>query len=745
MSSSSSSAKKKINFSDLYVFDLASKFSLIPFTRTNGSNNSSITNNNNETIIIPSSNLLTEDNLKKNTQLENKKESESSSSSDITSKKEGNVEEQGRNCHYCGVIPIDKADPNYIRNHYKQDYHRYNIKRNFHHQPPLSEDEFDKLVGELDESISGSESGSNNSSEENEDDDDVGSKSSTSDVMSNKIENLMRKTSLLDAIPEDDNNDDRNSNRPQHNSPFFLYDSQQQQQQQNGSISNDKVFAVYKAILNPKYLAPPSDDASEKEKQDIPETEELRMAEAIRQLDGSGMSAIFMIGGGHFSGAIISHERLNQQGNSNNNNSNPYADIRMLAHKSFHRYTTRRKQGGSQSASDNAHGKANSAGSSLRRYNEAALEKEIRELLQEWKNPYLSKVSSIYVRANGRTNRAVLMNYPNSPIVSSDPRLRSVPFTTGRATATEVKRVWNELTHAKIVDKPRVRPNTTESNENTNKARQQEKSSGSAKKKERDAMETHTQELTGLIRRSKVPGFVSYIKKHKLSPSELRLAPSDLPEFKASPTLLHYAASRGEPTMVTVLLRTLKADPTIQNAFGKTAYQVSANRATSDAFRVARGLMEDNTKWDWDNDARVESSLTKEEAREREAQDDLEKQAQSEANRNILLEAQQKEVRKAKRQAENKRAAAEAAAVLAASTGLVGGSRVLGNGSSSSNGGITGTSGSNSSSNGNVLGGNGNLSSVNATLLELTPEERRKFEREQRARAIEARLGLNKK
>ncbi|KAF1783553.1 Ankyrin repeat-containing domain [Phytophthora cactorum] len=63
--------------------------------------------------------------------------------------------------------------------------------------------------------------------------------------------------------------------------------------------------------------------------------------------------AVFLLRSGRFAGAVFDKDKA-------------------LCHKTFQRYTTRRKQGGAQSASD-ANGKAKSAGATLRRYNEAAL------------------------------------------------------------------------------------------------------------------------------------------------------------------------------------------------------------------------------------------------------------------------------------------------------------------------------------------------------------------------------------
>lgn len=66
--------------------------------------------------------------------------------------------------------------------------------------------------------------------------------------------------------------------------------------------------------------------------------------------------AILMLGGGHFAGAIFQGQE-------------------PILHKTFHCYTVRAGQGGSQSSRDGKSGgsQPKSAGASLRRYNEQAL------------------------------------------------------------------------------------------------------------------------------------------------------------------------------------------------------------------------------------------------------------------------------------------------------------------------------------------------------------------------------------
>ena len=98
--------------------------------------------------------------------------------------------------------------------------------------------------------------------------------------------------------------------------------------------------------------------------------------------------AIFMLGGGHFAGAVF-------------DKSTP------ILHKTFHCYTVRAKQGGSQSSADNRSGSNHkSAGASLRRYNEQSLIQHVQDILVNWKSD-LEKCSLIFLRAVSG-NRKVL-------------------------------------------------------------------------------------------------------------------------------------------------------------------------------------------------------------------------------------------------------------------------------------------------------------------------------------------------
>lgn len=558
--------------------------------------------------------------------------------------------ERGHYCSSCGEIPQSDS----IQDHYKRDYHRYNINRKLHDQPALTEEQFELEIGELDHSISGSDDSDGENSDGNEKD-------------SNALAALMNRTGLLEPVLEDDYNEPVNLNH----TPYLMYSS--------NDLPDNRVYAIYKNIFDTKFA---------ENRYRTPEEDTQNSLDALSELKPNGTSAILMIGGGHFSGAIISHKRLTRQ---NPNFQNPFVDIDVIASKSFHRYTVRRKQGGAQSASDSAKGKANSAGSSLRRANEAALEKEIRELLHSWRDA-LKNVSSIYIRANGSSNRGILLNYPNAPIMSIDPRIKNLPFNTRRATTTEIKRAWAELSHVKIEEKPKVQKQEPKT------AVSQKKTVIPAKPKELEPIEVHTKEVIALIKKSKIAGLIGYMKKNKLS-TDFELSPKNV--YSQTPTALHFAASRGSTNMVTTLLKTLRADPTILNNIGKTAYQVSADRSTRDAFQLARTVMGEGA-WKWESKAHVGKALSEKDISARTALETAEAalETQQKIQEMELAESKRNESRMDKK------------------FSVTGGKKLSSSLAVSASG--------------------------NAGLLEMTADDRMKLERERRARAIEARLGLNR-
>lgn len=138
--------------------------------------------------------------------------------------------------------------------------------------------------------------------------------------------------------------------------------------------------------------------------------------------------AIFMCSGGHFAGVCFDGQRV-------------------VAHKTIHKYTTRRKQGGSQAAQDSTGKRAKSAGATIRRNNELALQQEIRALLAEWA-PLLREATHIFIQAPGIHNTQIFFGHEGSPLTRGDERLRRIPFSTRRPTFAEVRRLHALLSSA---------------------------------------------------------------------------------------------------------------------------------------------------------------------------------------------------------------------------------------------------------------------------------------------------------
>ncbi len=411
-----------------------------------------------------------------------------------------------------------------------------------------------------------------------------------------------------------------------------------------------------------------------------------------------------MIGGGHFAAMVVSlapkYTKSVQTGPLTR-------EAVVLAHKTFHRYTTRRKQGGAQSANDAAKGAAHSAGSSLRRYNEQALTDEVRLLLQEWKG-MIDTSELLFIRATGSTNRRTLFGpYDGQVLQQNDPRIRGFPFSTRRATQNELMRSFVELTRVKVmeVDEAAIAAAKLASEEAAKQTAAAKISKQSApvkpkRSEEEEAALHHTAQIQALIRRSKVPALLSYLSSNSLPPDFL-FQPQDSQQTFHAPTPLHLASSQNSTPLVSGLLVKGGANPTLTNGDGKTAFDLAGDRSTRDAFRVARSELGES-KWDWEA-AHIPAALSRVEAEKREAREKIE-------------EAKKEEVR---RKAEEARLAEEGPKVVDGPLGKAAGRvRALA------------------------------LGQVQKTAQEkreeeargLTPEMRMRLERERRARAAEARM-----
>lgn len=486
----------------------------------------------------------------------------------------------------CSLCKVSYRNVQEQRSHVRSDHHRFNVKAQLRGNTTLDEVQFSKAVGELDESISGSES-----SESEKDGTEEGDTTLTA---------LLKRQAKLSEANEEEQEETVKKGTPKN--PLFWLSS--------SALPSNTSLGIYRAIfsnieqvepshlvdfLRNKQLAPVKARTNKNQEQEPPSS--------------SPHVFMCMIGGGHFAAMLVSlaPEIHRKQGGVEER------QARVIAHKSFHRYTTRRKQGGSQSASDASRGAAHSAGSSLRRYNEAALEKDIRDILADWKE-MIDTADLLFVRATGKTNRKILFGqYDGQVLKQNDPRVRGFPFNTRRATQGELMRCFKELSRVKVseIDEAAIAAAAEA-------AKQKEDSKPSTPRpqvqkpklsKEEEAALLHTTQIQALIRRSKVPALMSYLTNNSI-PTSFTFQPAES-NFR-TPSALHLAANLNSPAVVSALLTKAGADPTLSNGEGRTPFELAGDRGTRDAFRIARHDLGES-KWDW-NAARVPSAVSKADA-----------------------------------------------------------------------------------------------------------------------------------
>ncbi|KAM4836261.1 tRNA endonuclease ANKZF1 [Thomomys bottae] len=257
------------------------------------------------------------------------------------------------------------------REHYKLDWHRFNLKQRLKNKSLLSALDFEKQssTGDL-SSISGSEN-SDSASEED-------------------LQTLGEEKTELE--------------KP--NQPRGFYPCRVLFQNSQGQF-----LYAYRCVLGPHQESP----------------EEAKLLLQNLQSGGPKYCVVLMAAAGHFAGAVF-------QGRE------------VVTHKTFHRYTVRAKRGTAQGLHD-ARGRASrSAGASLRRYNEATLCKDVRDLLAEpdWAKA-LGEAGTILLRAP-HSGRSLFFGGQGAPLQREDPRLWDIPLTTRRPTFRELQRVLTKLT-----------------------------------------------------------------------------------------------------------------------------------------------------------------------------------------------------------------------------------------------------------------------------------------------------------
>ncbi|QLQ80450.1 hypothetical protein HG537_0D04500 [Torulaspora globosa] len=459
-------------------------------------------------------------------------------------------------CHVCG---LEFQELRQNRDHRRTDFHIFNVKRSIRGLSSVDESAFESILREHKNIADDTESEADNDSEGSDSEEFYDEKSTQLDDV---LENEMSRLSV--DVDQDTTVSHLNTRSAQiyFNSNF---------------LPNTEVFGIYKALFSNAQLSVPLQSVwqwNNPTDQSIP------------------ISALFMVAGGHFAGAIVSHQKANVDGNVRKGDQDLQEQaVIFLEHKTFHRYTTRRKQGGSQSAMDQAKGKANSAGSSLRRHNEAALRTDIAALLEEWK-PYLSKCQNIFIRAHNNVERKLFTE--NKAIKANEGSVKSFPFTTGRPTISELRRSWCELTYLKKVAKPNPLP-LKKAVPVSDTLKTSTASKIEELKTAKTLEEQHTEQMLQYLKKGKAPLLLAYMRKHKVD-VDFRLAP--LSKYSVTPTMLHVASQQGLKQMVTILLCNMKCNPCLLNSTGKTAWDLAKDAKVKRAFQLARyKLGEDYTDW----------------------------------------------------------------------------------------------------------------------------------------------------
>ncbi|CAH1435171.1 unnamed protein product [Lactuca virosa] len=319
--------------------------------------------------------------------------------------------------------------------------------------------------------------------------------------------------------------------------------------------------------------------------------------------DNTRFRVMLLASGGHFAGCVF-------DGNS------------VVVHKTFHRYVIRAKSGKKQSSKDASGKIAHSAGASIRRHNELALKKEIRELLASWK-PYFEASSCIFIHAPS-DNRQLLFEGETPYFSGHKSVIRRIPLTVRRPTFKEARRLYSILTQISIEAEEQAAAPII-----INKDKEVSRSDKLENPHKGVADSNNVEDLC-------------------VSSS------SDKESVVLIETPLHEAAKAGDAEKVVELLEQ-GCDPCVVDERGRTAYMVATEKEVRNMFRRFMALNLD--KWDWQA-AKVPSPLTKEMEESQNA-----KQAEKDAKR----KARAKELKKL-RKAKEKKAQAEAAELQKASS-----------------------------------------------------------------------------
>lgn len=585
-------------------------------------------------------------------------------------------------CTICRV----RFDSNDLqRQHFRSDWHSFNLKSIGSSKSPITEEAFINLLEKLEDSLSGSDSESDsNSMVSDQSDDSKGFQSSSWDnhqiqksgqpTLQDKLDRL-----LLDPDHHESSRLD-SSSKPEINlsqllssrSPivwFALIPNSLgiQNQDQHGFDSTDREdskgivqLGFYRSIFPKTFLLDrgPStthhqlgdqykSELSSLQKPFLPSNSSESSSHPPIQQPLSPIWTIFMIGGGHFAAMVVSAlPKLRHVGK----HKPPEMEQVILHHKTFHRYTTRRKQGGGQATHDaGGKGAAKSAGANLRRYNEQSLAQDIQSLMKSWSDS-IQASELIFIRSS-KSNLKIFLKSKSNPQADNDlesyklnrgdSRIRSLPFVTKRPTFNELKRCFTELTRVKIIKmtEREIRDRETELKlmlereqakiELDLKKRQEQKDRAKeeeAERKRREELKLKSKEdeplisrwerIIDLVQKGKLEALKEFINKHGDQTQWFETIPIDLiPESARNGcvTLLQIASLSDQSELIEWMLIEGRCDPTIKGEKGvgrSTAYELAASKSTRNSFR--RVMAKEPTLWDWVGLAKVPSGLTEE-------------------------------------------------------------------------------------------------------------------------------------
>ncbi|KAI0825870.1 hypothetical protein BC629DRAFT_1277071 [Irpex lacteus] len=605
-----------------------------------------------------------------------------------------------RACNIC--LGAAFADVDEQRAHFRSDWHRYNVKMRVAGSNAVSEAQFGQLVDGLEDSISGS---ATTSESETDDSDDA-------------VHTLVQKAKRLKAREDSSSPDDPSSSSKIPNAPVVWFHS---------PPTNTQI-GVYKSIF-PSPLASSSSSSGQE------------FLDELKAMQGGGGGengrkwALFMTAGGHFAGAIVrvskpDGEDYEEPGTTKRGKQKkPKPDTEVLLHKTFHRYTTRRKQGGSQSLNDNSKSKAVSAGAMLRRYGEQALRDDIRNLLNDWAEE-LEDCERIFIRASV-SNRKIFLGYEGAPLHKDDTRLRTFPFPTRRPTQSELLRCLLELTQVKVSHltedalraqdeaflaslpkpKPKPLPSSVSSAQAGPGDEKKEKvvltPEELARQKAESELRSRWERAIEMVERGRVDALKAFLSKGDPLGGggvDARM-PDGIADGVPGMTLLMVATRKGREEVLRWLLEEERADPTI--AIVRTAGTAYDFATTKNARNVFRRCAADHPEWwDWLGEGRVPSVLSKEMEEGREEK----KKARRKGLKEKIREREAQKEREVVVE-EPKPRPVEKVKVKERDDGP------------------------------RKLGGS---NTAQESVMGLTPEMRARIERERRARAAEVRLGLKK-